>query len=710
MGDHKNNYRGPFGSATARTNRGARAAHRAREYAAQVQTPAVALAPLSHRRGSALDASLAPEPSAHEIAADTALSTSLPGWAKALRRQGLAIALLLGFAWLLRERIAALDVDAIFVAFQQVSALQWIGAALACWASFAALANYDALIHRAMGTNQQDAQAKRAGWVAIAISQTVGFGLVSGALVRWRMLPGFSLIEASKLTATVAATFLAGWAVLTASVLLLAPVQLPGLPVFAVQGLALVGLAAGGTLAMLALWKPGWQIGKWRLSLPTLPVMGKVLWLALLDTIFAAAALYILMPEGTVHPLVALYPAFLLALGAGFVSGTPGGIGPFEVTLLMLLPGAEQAPLLAAVLAWRVLYYGAPAALAMGVVALGAPERPILERSRLIPPATELTPRIAQLVGEARQAEVGLLRQGEHSILLEQDMCGGWMVGRTQQVLVGLRDPFGRFHADEMLRTLRRHAHEQGRLACLYKITGRTAATARTLGWQVAPVAVECWLRPAQFTLDTPTRSGLRRKLRKAKKQGLTTTHTNTDMPLPEMQAVAQDWANMRGGERGFSMGRFAHDYIEEHEVILAHIDGRLVGFASFHANRHEWALDLMRTAHDAPDGTVHALITAAIEAAAQDECPRLSLAALPPRAEDVNGPAARVWRRAEKEAGAAGLRQFKMGFDPQLSTLYIAAPTRSALALAAADIARTIRRPAPLTTMAGDQPASSST
>lgn len=619
-----------------------------------------------------------------------------PRLSAALRRQGLGLALVLAFLWALRHRLATLDTAAIWAAVAQVSALQWACAALATYLSFAALAQYDALIHRALGTGAEPARARRAGWAAIALSQTIGFGLVSGALVRWRMLPGTSLAQASKITATVAATFLAAWAVLTAHVLLIAPVQLPGLPVLAVQGLALLGLALGGALGLASIVAPGLRLGRFELRLPSAPVMARILGLAALDTGLAAIALWALMPPGEGLSLLQLYPAFLLALGAGFVSGTPGGVGPFEITLVTLLPGAEQAPLLAAILAWRVVYYGAPAALAIVVVALRAPAALPGQRSRLVPPAPMMTPRIAALVASAPQAELGLLNQGEHGVLLSASAQGGWMVGRTPQALVGLLDPFG-VPDPALMRDLRRAARDEGRMACLYKITPRMAAQARRAGWAVAPVASEVWLDPRAFRLDTPDHAGLRRKLRKAEKAGLRVEHARAPLPLAAMASLAESWANARGGERGFSMGRFATDYLDGQEVMLAWRGTALVGFASFHANRREWVLDLMRLGPDAPDGTMQALIAGAIAAAASARLPRLSLAALPPLAEDIDGPAALIWRRAEREAGAAGLRQFKMGFGPRLSTRYIAAPSRAALALAAADIARTIHRPPPL-------------
>ncbi|WP_295530304.1 phosphatidylglycerol lysyltransferase domain-containing protein [uncultured Thioclava sp.] len=617
----------------------------------------------------------------------------LPGWAGALRRQIVVIALLAGFALLLRERIAALDWGAIAAAFAQVSPLQWTLAALASACSFAALANYDALLHRALGTGQPPERARRAGWVAIAISQTVGFGLISGALVRWRMLPGMSLLEASRLTAAVAASFLAAWAVLGALVLIALPVPLADQGAWAVRAMAGIALLLGGVLTGVALWKPGMKIARWHLRLPTLPVMGRLLWLCLLDTAFAALALWLLLPTGCGIGALALYPAFLIALGAGFVSGSPGGVGPFEVTLLALLPQPETAPLLAAILAWRLVYYGAPALLAMAVLALSDRAHPARLRPHLVPPAPVLTPRLAHLIGQSDQPELGLLRQGEHSVLLSPDARSGWMIGRTSQALIGLLDPFGDVDMPTHLAQLRENARDEGRIACAYKLGPRSASIARKSGWHVTPVALECWLDLSEFQLATPARAGLRRKLRKAEKAGVCCAFEAAP-DAGDLARIAAVWAHARGAERGFSMGRFNAAYVADQAVIVARHNGAIIGFASFHTGHAAWVLDLMRPAPDAPDGTMHALILAAIDAARACGVSRVSLAALPPRAADIAGPARKIWDRAEKGASAAGLRQFKMGFAPRLSPRYIAAPSRGALMLGAADVARAIHAP----------------
>jgi phosphatidylglycerol lysyltransferase len=617
---------------------------------------------------------------------------SMPGLRRAVIRQLGALAVLGLFALLLRDRIAHLDLEDIIATLHQVSPHQWLAALAATTLSFWALGQYDAVLHRALGTGLPEAATRRAGATAIAISQTLGLGLVTGALVRWRMLPGLGLVEATRITAAVAVSFLAGWAVITATTLVMFPDALPG---GALIGAA--GLGAALAVAGMALIAPGVRFGKLVLRLPSLPVMMRILMLAALDTLAAAVALWVLVPHSLHIDFGLLFPAFLLALGGGFVSGTPGGVGPFELALVSLLPGEDPAPLLGAVLAWRMVYFALPAALGGITLALHRPTANATGRL-VVPAATEFTPRIAALVEAAPRAELGLLRQGEHQVLLFEGARAGWMIGETQQALVGLLDPFGaKGPAQRLLGALRQEARSRGRVACLYKIGARQASKVRAAGWAIAPVAREAVLDLEGFSLDTPARAGLRRKLRKVQKAGVTVTEAPDRLPDADMAQLSAAWVTARGGERGFSMGRYDADYVAGQRVFFAHLEGVLVGYVSFHANAQEWVLDLMRPAADAPDGTMQALILAAVAQAQREGCPRLSLAALPPTGSCTRGPAAAIWRRAEGVPGAAGLAQFKASFAPRWERRYIAAPNTVTLLLAAADIARAIRRPAPL-------------
>lgn len=622
-----------------------------------------------------------------------------PESARRVLRQALPLAVAGLFLVLLRDRVAHVDTRAVLTAFAAVTPAQWLAALMATAVSFWAVGHYDAVLHRHLGTGIPCARARRAGIAGIAISQTLGLGIVTGALVRWRLLPGASLWLATRLTAAVAVSFLMGWAIVTAVAVLALP--LPGTQ--GLRAVAVLVLIAAAAAMALSLFAPPLRLGRRSFAWPSLDTLLRIPLLAAIDTGAAALVLWVLMPADTAPGFALLLPAFLLALGAGLVSNAPGGIGVFELTLLALLPSMAEEPMLAAILAYRAVYYALPAVLGGIAMALGPRAREAAaERPALIPPACELTPHLARLLANAPRAEVHLLRQGEHAVLIDGAATAGWMLGRTRQALVAISDPFGaRDAAPDLIRRLEAEAARAGRIPCLYKTGARIAARARRAGWQAAPVAREAWLAPALFDVAAPGCAGLRRKLRKAEKAGLAVARTGRgtgqDIPLAEMQALTREWAGARGGERGFSMGRFAPAYVAGQAIWTARHAGRLVGFVTFHQGTREWTLDLMRQSADAPDGTIHALVAAALDAARRAGLPRLSLAALPPDRSAARTPLARLLRRAEAAAGLEGLRQFKAAFSPNWETLYIAAPSRPALAIAALDIAGRIARPDPL-------------
>ncbi|WP_309665171.1 phosphatidylglycerol lysyltransferase domain-containing protein [Tabrizicola sp.] len=586
---------------------------------------------------------------------------------RVMTRAVVALLLAAVFLAVLGQRVAQVDPGAVLAAIGAVGPVAWIGAGLATGISFWAIGRYDEALHRHLATGVQGHRARRAGLAALAISQTVGLGLISGALVRWRLLPELSLWAATRLTLAVTVSFLAGWAVVTALVLVL----LPGAPfaTLAAWGLAVAGL---GLIFGRVLVAPHWR---W----PNGFTLVRVLGLTALDCGAAALALWLLMP-GEIG-FANLLPAFLLALGARLVSGAPGGLGAFEVVLLALLPGVPEAEVLAAVLAWRVVYFALPA-VAGAVLAIKAGK------------ATAPLPRPAPLPrsapwAAARFPEAGLARQGE----MVADACG-WIAGRTRHALVVLRGPV-------RMADLRAAAHAEARLPVIYKADARMATTARQAGFRVLAVAREAWLCPQDFSRDTPARAGLRRKLRRAVMAGVTVAGPfGADLSvevMAELAAVNAAWIIARGPEFGFSMGRFEPGYVRGQRVFVARVGGRAVGFATFHAGEQAWSLDLLRPHPDCPDGTAQMLIIAALAAARGVGVAQLSLAAAPIGSfSDAQGLVARATRRLLPGTGA-GLQQFKAGFDPRWQPLYIAAPGWAGLALAGWEIAHRVHRPRPV-------------
>ncbi|NNK15438.1 MAG: hypothetical protein HKP51_00885, partial [Sulfitobacter sp.] len=152
--------------------------------------------------------------------------------------------------------------------------------------SFWAVARYDGVAHRHFQTGVKAQQARISGFAAIAIAQTAGFGILTGAAVRWRMLPELGLGTALHLSTLVSITFMLALAFLTA----LACVALPApawlnLPA---TGVALFIPAAIFTIS----FTPLGALLRHRLRVPSLRSGIAILGWAALDISAAAAALY----------------------------------------------------------------------------------------------------------------------------------------------------------------------------------------------------------------------------------------------------------------------------------------------------------------------------------------------------------------------------------------------------------------------------------
>jgi phosphatidylglycerol lysyltransferase len=89
---------------------------------------------------------------------------------------------------------------------------------------------------------------------------------------------------------------------------------------------------------------------------------------ACVDLCLASGVLYVLMPEGSTGSFIGFMGIYLLAAAAGLVSSVPGGLGVFETVLLLLTPEGPADAKLAAVLAYRVIYYVLPFLLALLVM------------------------------------------------------------------------------------------------------------------------------------------------------------------------------------------------------------------------------------------------------------------------------------------------------------------------------------------------------
>jgi phosphatidylglycerol lysyltransferase len=106
-----------------------------------------------------------------------------------LSKQVVPLALLGIVSVLVVQRIGHLDLHDVLVALRQIAPVQWIVALCAATVSFYAVGRMELVLHRLLGLQTPSGQAQLTGFTAVATAQFAGFGLLTGTLARWRMLP-----------------------------------------------------------------------------------------------------------------------------------------------------------------------------------------------------------------------------------------------------------------------------------------------------------------------------------------------------------------------------------------------------------------------------------------------------------------------------------------------------------------------------------------
>jgi uncharacterized membrane protein YbhN (UPF0104 family) len=97
---------------------------------------------------------------------------------------------------------------------------------------------------------------------------------------------------------------------------------------------------------------------------------------SVVDIMFVAATLYLLLPDTIGVGYVQILACYLIGVTLGLWSHVPAGLGVFEATILVLIhaPHDQVAQVVAALLAFRAIYHLLPFALGcalLGIVELG---------------------------------------------------------------------------------------------------------------------------------------------------------------------------------------------------------------------------------------------------------------------------------------------------------------------------------------------------
>jgi glycosyltransferase 2 family protein len=211
-------------------------------------------------------------------------------------------------------------------------------------------------------------QAALASFTGLSIGHNVGLAALSSGAVRYRFYSrwGLSAEEIAKIIVFCGATVALGLSTLGAVGLYLRPddaARMTGLSPSAVSGMAIACLAFPIIYLLLSatLRKP-LRIGRWHFDMPIVRLAAGQVIVGTVNFAFVAACLHQMLSALGDAPYLKVATASITANIAAIISHIPGGLGVLEATIVHVLPGAES---IAAVVAYRVIYYFIP--LAIGI-------------------------------------------------------------------------------------------------------------------------------------------------------------------------------------------------------------------------------------------------------------------------------------------------------------------------------------------------------
>ncbi|HEU4557081.1 MAG TPA: bifunctional lysylphosphatidylglycerol flippase/synthetase MprF [Longimicrobium sp.] len=260
-----------------------------------------------------------------------------------------------------RETLRALPADA----------LLW--AVLFTAGNYAVLCMFDLLAFRYIGKAQRWWKVAVASFTGYAISNSVGWAVISGTSVRYRFYSRWGLTagDISRIIIFYNGTFWLGLLVLGGFALAFDPhpdlVTLAGATVVHAAGALMLVAAAAYFLASVFVRRPV-GFGRFRIPVPPPKTAALQFLLSTVDWALAAAVLWVLIPQ-TGLGFAEVMSAFIVAQLLGLISHVPGGVGVFEGAMAYLLRGyGAPAELVATLLLYRLIYYVAPLAAALGVL------------------------------------------------------------------------------------------------------------------------------------------------------------------------------------------------------------------------------------------------------------------------------------------------------------------------------------------------------
>jgi phosphatidylglycerol lysyltransferase len=308
----------------------------------------------------------------------------------------LVVAIFVGAVWLLYRELKHYHYHDIVQSLRQIpTGRVWAAVALTA-TNYAILVGYDLLAVRSIGHRLSSGKVAVASFVGYVTSYNFGT-LLGGTSARYRLYSvwGLSSVEIFRLLALLFLTFWVGFFFLAGIVFVADPVPIPPrLHILFASvrplGIALLAATAVYLVVCARRTRPMRLLG-WEFALPSLRLAVCQIGIACADLLVAAAVLYILLPASVDINYPHFLSIYLLAIVAVLLSHVPGGLGVFELVILLILSPTDPTRVIGSLLVYRAVYYLLPLALAAAILAMNELLLRKVEVKRLLEPAVRLS-------------------------------------------------------------------------------------------------------------------------------------------------------------------------------------------------------------------------------------------------------------------------------------------------------------------------------
>lgn len=309
-------------------------------------------------------------------------STTLLSTARRIAPAVLAVLLCTLAAWSLYRVGQKVSVGEIRTALAQVPPGSILAAVGTTVASFTAFILQDYLALRRASRALSLPRAAAGSFIAQSIAHVTGFAiLVGGALrARYFLACGLALTSILSVQASFTVSFGLADTLLTGLATLIQPVfasEATHVPVAWLRlAASLLILGALAAFALATFLRRHRLALRFNLAVAPARTLALQILCSILDIMFVAATLHLLLPAGLGVGYVQILACYLIAVTLGLWSHVPAGLGIFEAAILTLIhaPRSEIAHVVAALLAFRAIYHLLPFALGcslLGLVELG---------------------------------------------------------------------------------------------------------------------------------------------------------------------------------------------------------------------------------------------------------------------------------------------------------------------------------------------------